>query len=105
VRYHVWQISADRAIALTDETHLMRFFFPQELNLMLECSGLSLVRLGKFPAFDEDPDEATWNVIAIARPSTAAETNGPAGDEKSKQTTVFASCPPYASTFPRGGDA
>lgn len=67
VRYHVWQFSGDRVVASTDETHLMRFFFPQELSLILECCGLNLVRLGAFPAFDQDPDEATWNVMAIAR--------------------------------------
>jgi SAM-dependent methyltransferase len=67
VRYHVWQFSGDRVVTSTDEIHLMRFFFPQELSLILECSGLSPVRLGAFPDFDKDPDEATWNVMAIAR--------------------------------------
>jgi SAM-dependent methyltransferase len=67
VRYRVWQFSGDRVVASTDETHLMRFFFPQELSLILEGCGLSLVRLGAFPNVDEDPDEATWNVMAVAR--------------------------------------
>ena len=67
VRYHVWQFSGDRVVASTDETHLMRFFFPQELSLLLEGCGLSLVRLGAFPDIDRDPDEATWNVMAVAR--------------------------------------
>jgi SAM-dependent methyltransferase len=67
VRFHVWQLNHDRLVAETDETHLMRYFFPQELRLLLDCSGLSLLRLGAFPDFDRQPDESTWNVLAVAR--------------------------------------
>ena len=50
-----------------DETHLMRYFFPQELNLFLDCAALKLVRLGVFPDVDRQPDETSWNVLAVAR--------------------------------------
>jgi hypothetical protein len=52
---------------LTVETHLMRFFFPLELNLFLECCGFAPIRLGVFRQFDRDPDETTWNVLGVAR--------------------------------------
>jgi hypothetical protein len=45
----------------------MRYFFPLELSVLLECSGFSLVRLGAFPEIDQDPDENTWSVIAVGR--------------------------------------
>jgi SAM-dependent methyltransferase len=67
VRFHVWELKGDRLVAETDETHFMRFFFPQELNLLLDLAGLSLVRLGGFPDIDREPDETTWNVTAVAR--------------------------------------
>jgi SAM-dependent methyltransferase len=67
VQFHLWQLSDDRLIAETVETHVMRYFFQNELALLLECSGLSLLRLGAFPDFDREPDEATWNVLAVAR--------------------------------------
>jgi hypothetical protein len=67
VRFRVWQLNKDRLVAETDETHLMRYFFPQELSLLLDSSGLSLLRLGAFPDFDKQPDETTWNVLAVAR--------------------------------------
>jgi SAM-dependent methyltransferase len=67
VRFHMWQLNKDRLVAETDETHFMRYFFPQELSLFLDCSGLSLLRLGAFPDFDRQPDETTWNVLAVAR--------------------------------------
>ena len=67
VRFHVWQLNNDRLVAETDETHLMRYFFLKEFRLLLECSGLSLLGLGAFPDFDRQPDETTWNVLAVAR--------------------------------------
>jgi hypothetical protein len=45
----------------------MRFFFPRELELFLTTAGMSLQRLGAFPDFDAEPDEATWNVLALSR--------------------------------------
>jgi hypothetical protein len=49
------------------ETHRMRYFFPLELSFFLDSSGFSLERLGAFPKFDDEPDETTWNVVAVAR--------------------------------------
>jgi SAM-dependent methyltransferase len=49
------------------EEHRMRFFFPRELELLLDAARFELLRLGAFPDFDRDPDEETWNVLAVAR--------------------------------------
>jgi SAM-dependent methyltransferase len=67
VSYHLWRMEGDRLTGETAETHLMRFFFPLELNLFLECCGFALIRLGAFPQFDREPDETTWNVCGVAR--------------------------------------
>jgi SAM-dependent methyltransferase len=67
VRFHVWQLAGQRLEAETEETHVMRYFFPLELNLFLESSGLTPIRLGAFPDFDQEPDETTWNVLGVAR--------------------------------------
>jgi hypothetical protein len=67
VSYRLWRLEGDRLAGQTEETHLMRFFFPLELNLFLECCGFAPIRLGAFPEFDRDPDEMTWNVLGIAR--------------------------------------
>jgi len=45
----------------------MRFFFPLELNFFLESAGFTSIHFGTFPEFDKDPDETTWNVLAVAR--------------------------------------
>jgi SAM-dependent methyltransferase len=69
VHYHLWRLAGKQVAAEIEETHLMRFFFPLELNLLLDCSDFTLVRCGAFPDFDKQPDESTWNVLAIARAS------------------------------------
>jgi SAM-dependent methyltransferase len=67
VDYHIWRLAGAGLRAETKETHLMRYFFPMEVKLFLECSGFELVRLGAFPDFDTDPDETTWNALGVAR--------------------------------------
>jgi SAM-dependent methyltransferase len=67
VHYRLWQFDGDRIVAEAEEEHEMRFFFPRELELMLEVSGMTLVRLGAFPDIDVTPDESTWNVALVAR--------------------------------------
>jgi hypothetical protein len=67
VTYRLWRMEGDRVTGHTEETHQMRYFFPLELNLFLESSGFSPIRLGAFDNFDRDPDETTWNVLGIAR--------------------------------------
>lgn len=76
VTFQLWDIRGDRVVAQTRERHVMRFFFPQELELYLHLAGFELLRLGGFPDFDRDPDESTWNVLAVARAVDAAGTVG-----------------------------
>lgn len=69
VEYHLWRLNGEGITAEVRETHRMRFFFPQELELFLKCTGFSCLRLGCFPEIDRDPDERTWNVMCVARAS------------------------------------
>lgn len=69
VRFRVRRLEGEKLVGETQETHQVRYFFPLELTLFLESSGFSLLRLGAFPEFDKDPDEATWNVLGVARAS------------------------------------
>lgn len=67
VDFHVWRLEGERLVAEKEESHSVRYFFPLELDLFLECSGFNLIRLGAFPEFDRDPNEETWNVLGVAR--------------------------------------
>jgi SAM-dependent methyltransferase len=66
VKHDVWSFERDRSVSKTDEVHAVRYFFPQELRLFLQCTGFESVRLGAFPEFDREPDETVWNVLGVA---------------------------------------
>ena len=67
VQFDVVKSEAGRTLEKTQETHLMRFFFPLELELFMETSEFSLIQLASFPHIDREPDETTWNVLGVAR--------------------------------------
>jgi len=67
VAYHIWRLADRLVVAESSETHVMRYFFPMELEVLLECAGFTLVRLGAFPDVDRNPDVTTWNCLAVAR--------------------------------------
>lgn len=67
VEFHLWRMKEGRVLQETREQHPMRYFFPQELKLMLDVAGFKLRRLGVFPQFERDPDESVWNVLAVAQ--------------------------------------
>jgi SAM-dependent methyltransferase len=64
--YLLWRWSDGKPVEETKESHLMRYFFPRELDLFLQCEHLALDRLGSFPELHREPDETTWNVMAVA---------------------------------------
>lgn len=67
VRYDLWRVEGERILEAAQEEHVMRFFFPNELRLLLSQSGFELVRLSAFPEIDAEPDEMTWNVVGVGR--------------------------------------
>jgi hypothetical protein len=67
VDYRLWTLEGDQLIEEVTESHAMRYFFPLELELFLDRAGFSLLTLGAFPNVTADPDESTWNVLALGR--------------------------------------
>ena len=67
VHYTLFQHRGKRVVSETSETHRMRFFFPLELELLLEAAGLKLVALRCFGDLDREPDEQSWNTIAVVQ--------------------------------------
>jgi SAM-dependent methyltransferase len=49
------------------ETHVMRYFFPLELELFLDVCGFELVALAPVGALDGEPGPETWNANVVAR--------------------------------------
>lgn len=67
VRFHLQQLEGGRVVSDADERHQMRYFFRDELDRFLTAARFALLRLGAFPDFDAEPDDTTWNVLAVAR--------------------------------------
>lgn len=66
VSYHLWDIEADRVVAEAEESHSVRYFYPMELDLLLEQSGLRLQRLAAFPDIATDVSKGSWNALVVA---------------------------------------
>lgn len=67
IHFDLLRLEGDRVAAEQHEEHVMRFFFPLELDLALDRYGLALETLRAFPDYDAVPDERAWNVIGVAR--------------------------------------
>ncbi|WP_109047129.1 class I SAM-dependent methyltransferase [Azospirillum sp. TSA6c] len=67
VHFGVLCIQNGHIIDEQDEEHVMRFFFPQEIDLALGYAGLKLIKLSGFPDYKEPADENSWNIIGVAK--------------------------------------
>jgi SAM-dependent methyltransferase len=67
VAYQLWRLERGTLVSEAEETHTMRFFFPQELALLLACAGFGLEQLTAFPDVTAPADESTWNALVVAR--------------------------------------
>lgn len=65
VKFQLWSISGEKFSGLSEETHSMRYFFPQELDLLLRMTGFELKSIKSFPDGQAATDE-TWNVFCVA---------------------------------------
>jgi len=49
-----------------EETHVLRFFFPQEITWFLEQAGFKIISFTEFMNLDSPPTEDTWNAMIVA---------------------------------------
>lgn len=67
VEYHTWQVRRQGVTQECRESHSMRFFFPQELDLFLSSAGFELLEIRRFDSVEKPPDESSWNVLVVGR--------------------------------------
>jgi SAM-dependent methyltransferase len=67
VRYHLWRLSRNQMVSETEESHHMRYFFPQELTLFFSQTGLELMEIRAFSDLERMPDDSTWSVLTVGR--------------------------------------
>jgi SAM-dependent methyltransferase len=64
--YHLIAIKDGKVIDETQEVHVLRYLFPQELIHYLNEAGFKVLKFCEFPYLDKPPSETTWNVATIA---------------------------------------
>ena len=66
VNFKLWSLRDDKYLGFAEETHVMRFFFPQEIELFLNSAQFEMLSLRSFPENGPLTDE-TWNAVCVAR--------------------------------------
>jgi SAM-dependent methyltransferase len=67
VSFKLWTLKGKQLESVTEETHTMRYLFPQEFKLALQMTGFELDSLSAFPSLDAPLTDDTWNALAVAR--------------------------------------
>ncbi len=72
VRFNLERIEAGGPTEHWREEHVVRYYFPEELETTLAQYRLDLIHLRSFPNDDAPADERAWNVIGVARARESA---------------------------------
>ncbi|WP_109157353.1 MULTISPECIES: class I SAM-dependent methyltransferase [unclassified Azospirillum] len=67
VNFEVMHIEENKVVSEQREEHIMRFFFPKEIDLALTFAGMELIGLRDFSDYSKSVDEKSWNIIGIAK--------------------------------------
>ena len=67
VHYHLLINEGNILIDEVKETHIIRYFFPQEMKHYLQDSGFEVVKICPFLDLEGKVDENIWNIAAIAK--------------------------------------
>ena len=67
VKYQLLVNQGNTLVDEISETHVIRYYFPQEMAHYLQSTGFEVLRICPFLDLDGKMDENTWNVAAIAR--------------------------------------
>ncbi len=67
VTYNLRVTEGTALAAQTRERHFMRYFFPAELDELLQAADFEVLRMADFDDVERVPDEESWNVICVAR--------------------------------------
>lgn len=67
VRIHQLALAGAQIVSEAEETHVMRYFFPLEVELFLDHAGFDVVELASFDHEQGAVDQRTWNMLVVAR--------------------------------------
>ncbi len=66
-RFKVWKIKGGHFVKETNESHFMRFLFPQEIRYFLKVAGFKRVEFCPFLDLDKELTERDWNITVVAK--------------------------------------
>ena len=69
VDYTLLHVDGRQVLNEVKESHVMRFFFPQEIELFLETCGFRMVHLCPFLELQRETSPDDWNVSVVAQAS------------------------------------
>jgi SAM-dependent methyltransferase len=67
VNFRVIKLNGDKLISETEESHRMRFLYPQEIKYFLQVAGFSEIEFSPFMNPELPLSEKDWNMSVIAR--------------------------------------
>ena len=67
INFRMWHLEDQSVLSEVEETHPMRFFFPQEITYFLEKAGFGTTSLCPFACPNSQLTERDWNMAVIAR--------------------------------------
>lgn len=67
INFRMWHLENHSVLSEVEETHPMRFFFPQEITYFLEKAGFGTTSLCPFACLNSPLTEQDWNMGVIAR--------------------------------------
>jgi len=67
IRFKLWNLCNDKLVSETNESHLMRFFFPQEIRYYLELAGFKEIKFLPFLEPERELTELDWNIFVVAK--------------------------------------
>ncbi len=67
VTFSLWHVADNKLLTNTKETHHLRYFYPQEFELLLSSSGFKLQSISAFPSLNKKLDDDTLTALVVAQ--------------------------------------
>jgi len=67
VSFKVWYLNKNKLVKKTEESHTMRFLFPQEIKYFLETAGFKKIEFFPFLEQKRQLTEQDWNMFITAK--------------------------------------
>lgn len=67
ISHKIWVFERSTVVTSFEQSHNMRYFFPQEIRMFLEANGFELLKCGTWQNPDVPPTAHDWSALVVAR--------------------------------------